>query len=70
MKKSRVDVFVQDDGSIALFRPATKEAEVWFNEHISDDAQWFGSRLVVERRYVDNLVAGLQGDGLIVTGEN
>jgi len=35
-------------------------------QSLQDDAQWFGPALVVEPRYVDDLIAGMRDAGLEV----
>jgi hypothetical protein len=54
---------VEDHGSIVLIRPLTSDVERWFEEHVPDDAQWFGSALVVEPRYVGPIVTALIDEG-------
>lgn len=60
------DVFVRNEGSIFLLTPMTDAAREWIGEHIPEDAQYMGRSLVVEHRYVEDIVAGMQVDGLIV----
>jgi len=60
------DFYVQDGGSIFLLQPLTEAARAWVSEHIPEDAQYFGSAVVVEHRYIGNIVAGIQNDGLTV----
>jgi hypothetical protein len=62
----QADFLYQHEGSIGLLYPVTDEARAWVEEHISDDAQWFGSGLVIEWRYVDHLIGGITDDGLEV----
>jgi len=62
------DIAVQDEGSVVLFHPNTPAAREWLDEHVQEDAQWFGNALVVEHRYADELVRGITGDGLTVGG--
>ena len=58
------DVLVRNEGSLFLFHPLSDAAKDWIKEHIPDDAQWFGKALVVETRYVGNIVEGMRADGL------
>ena len=60
------DVELSLHGSIDLLTPLTPEAQAWMNENIPDDAQWFGSGLAVEPRYVPDIVQGMIDDGLTV----
>lgn len=59
------DVTVVNHGSIVIVRPKTAEARQWIEDHVSDDAQWFGG-IVVEPRYLDDLLQGMMADGLVV----
>lgn len=62
-----VDVTVDNQGSIYLFRPQTVEAHEWIDSHVLDpDAQWFGGALAVEARYAHDLAEGMLLDGLEV----
>jgi hypothetical protein len=60
------DFAVEDHFSIFLLRPLTPAAESWIHEHIPEDAQYFGNSVVVEHRYIADIVAGIQDDGLVV----
>lgn len=60
------DVLVRSEGSIFLLTPMTDAAREWISNHIPEDAQYMGRSLVVEHRYVADIVAGMQSDGLIV----
>jgi hypothetical protein len=42
------------------------EATEWLHVNVQEDAQWFGGALVVEPRYVANLVDGLSEEGFAV----
>jgi hypothetical protein len=43
------DVLVHNEGTVFLFCPLTSQAKEWIDEHVSPDAQWFGSALVACR---------------------
>jgi hypothetical protein len=60
------DFEVQNEGTIYLLRPLTPAARAWVAVHISDDAQYFGDAVVVEHRYIRDIVAGIIADGLRV----
>jgi len=60
------DVRVQNHGSLFLVEAVTDEAQEWIGEHIPEDAQYFGGNLVVEHRYIDDIVNGMTEAGLIV----
>ena len=60
------DVLVRNEGSIFMVNPMTPAAKEWISEHIPDDAQYFGRALIVEHRYIDDIIEGMRGDGLMV----
>lgn len=61
------DFNVQNDGgSLFLVTPETDNARAWLDEHVSEEATWFAGSLVVEHRYIENLMAGIQYDGFTV----
>lgn len=57
------DFTVRNEGSIFLLTPHNDEVRAWIDDNVPSDAQWFGNALVVEHRYVAELVRGLQGAG-------
>jgi hypothetical protein len=61
-----MDFHVRNEGSIFLLQPVTEAACAWVLEHIPQDAQYFGDSVVVEHRYIADIVAGIQSDGLTV----
>jgi hypothetical protein len=60
------DFTVQDEGTIFLLIPNTDAAQEWIAEHIPDTAQCFGTAVVVEHRYIAEIVHGIQQSGLKV----
>jgi len=61
------DISIENHGSIFLFRINSPAAQAWISENVQDDAQFFGDALVVEWRYAQNLAAGMQADGLVLS---
>jgi hypothetical protein len=51
-------------GNIVLCTPLTDEGTQWIEEHVDPASLWYGHSLVVEPRFVDDLVAGATSDGL------
>jgi hypothetical protein len=47
---SNPDVLVNNMRTLYTFRPLTLRAKEWIDEHVQDDAQWFGHALIVEHR--------------------
>lgn len=67
-KSPTIDVSFQDSGSVCLFTLATKAAFDWVEENVQLDGwQWMGkSSFAVDRRFADQLIGGMSGDGLVV----
>jgi hypothetical protein len=61
-----VDISIENHGSLFLLQPLNENASDWLHEHVAEDAQWFVSALVVEPRYVADIVCGAIADGLKV----
>ena len=59
-------IIVENHGSLYLLRPDTRKAQRWLETHVSEDVQWFGGALVVEPRYVADIVNGAREAGLEV----
>jgi len=63
------DFVVENHGSIFLLKPQTPAATSWLEEHIGQDngyQPYWPSSVVVEHRYIADIVAGIQSDGLEV----
>lgn len=60
------DFNVANHGSIFLVRPNTPVARKHLEEHVGDEAQWWGGALAVEPRYVDDLAQRLAEEGFVV----
>jgi hypothetical protein len=58
------DARVEDHGTVHLVRPLSEAALDWLEEHTG--GAWFGGALVVEHRYVADLVAGMRDAGFVV----
>jgi hypothetical protein len=63
---STMDVHIVNHHSIVLFHLTTPEASAWVEENVTAEAQFFGTALVVEPRYVAALIRGMREDGLEV----
>jgi len=48
------------------FCPLTPQTKEWIDEHVQDDAQWFGHALIVEHRYAWGLAQGMKDEGLVL----
>lgn len=62
------DFAVDGGGSIFLLRPLTDAGREWVDQHIGQDNgfQPYWPTVVIEHRYIGNIVAGIQADGLQV----
>lgn len=62
------DVTILDHGSIVILQPNTPEAVDWLEENIGEDNgyQPYWPKVIVEPRYVDAVIDGMQSDGLTV----
>lgn len=60
------DFVVENHGSIFLLTPLTPSANSWVEEHLPEDRMTFGGSIVVEHRYISDIVHGIQNDGLAV----
>ena len=68
-KRARqADFKVDNQGSIFLLHPLNDSAREWVNEHIGQNNgyQPYYPTVVIEHRYVADIVAGIQNDGLAV----
>jgi hypothetical protein len=61
---SNPGVLVNNVGTLYTFCPLTLRAQEWIDEHVQDDAQWFGYALIVEHRYAWGLAQGMKDEGL------
>ena len=60
------DFLVENHGSIYLFRPISPAAFSWIAEHLPEDRLTFGNAVVIEHRYITEVVHGAIADGLAV----
>jgi len=62
------DFELQNHGSIFLLIPQSVSARVWIDDHIGKDNGYQPQypTVIVEHRYIADIVAGIQNDGLVV----
>lgn len=60
------DFLVQNEGSIFLLHPLSESARDWIEEYLPEDRMTFGGAIVVEHRYIADIVRGAQLDGLVI----
>ena len=56
-------------GSVSLIIPLNRDARIWLDENIGDDALYFGKGLAVEHRYLDQVIDGMMSAGLKMNEE-
>ena len=71
MKRSPYDLEVENHGSIYTLAPYSPFGQQWIEEHLPADAQTFGRTafggiVVVEHRYIGDIVRGAQADRMEV----
>ena len=60
------DIFIENHGSIFIFRPLRRSTADALRESVTEDALWFSGALVVEPRYAAALADALREDGLVL----
>lgn len=60
------DFVVSNHGSIFLLQPLTTAALAGTDEHLPAERQLWGSSAVIEHRFIADIVAGIQRDGLVL----
>ncbi len=61
------DINVINHGSIMIFLPTSDAGREWVSEHIASDAMRWAGGVVVEPRYIDDIIIGAINDGLEVS---
>ena len=61
-----MDIRIANHGSLFTATPVTDAGRDWIDENVGGETQWWCGGLVVEHRFIDNLVDGMVGDGLEV----
>ncbi len=59
-----IDFEVSGGGSVYLFKPLTRAAQDWVDEHLPEDAMAWCGAVVVEHRYIADIVRDALADGL------
>lgn len=54
---------IEDHGSIVLLRPNSKKLAKWLLDTAPDEAQFMGTALVIEPRYVENVCQAILDAG-------
>lgn len=61
------DIRIESHFSLFLVWPLSARAISWLRENVNRECQRFGSALVVEPRYVNDIISGMTDDGLLLT---
>lgn len=61
----KADFELRNEGTIAPLWPLTGRAAEWIAENIGADALTFANAIVIEHRYVADIVEGAQADGMM-----
>lgn len=67
--RTELDFKLENHGSLFLLRPLNSVAKDWMDEHLpmdSPETQFWGDAIVIEPRYVPDIVFGARGEGLVV----
>lgn len=59
-----VDLMFSDHGTLAIMVAITPAGLEWIEKHIPEDAQTWGNGIVIEHRYVADIMRGALADGL------
>ena len=63
----RLDVQVDDEGTVFLFTPISQVAKEWVQQHVVlENWQWLGGSFAVDHRFALPLAEGMAQDGLRV----
>jgi hypothetical protein len=62
----QLDFTVQNEGTIFLLQPLTVAAREWINDNLPEQRLVYGTAVVVEHRYIQDIVQGIINDGLVV----
>jgi len=63
---TKPDIEVTGSGSIFLLAWLTQAGKEWMQENLPSDVMIFGDSVVVEHRYISDIVKGMINDGLLV----
>jgi hypothetical protein len=63
---TKPDIEVTGSGSIFLLDWLTQAGKEWMQENLPSDVILFGDSVVVEHRYISDIVKGMTNDGLLV----
>lgn len=60
------DFTAENYGSICVLQPLSAAANVWVSENLPEDVMKWGGGIVVEPRYLMDIILGARAEGLTV----
>jgi hypothetical protein len=64
------DFHLDNHGTISLLTPTSRAGQDWAGEYLPDDVMTFGrNAVVIEHRYVADIIAGIIEANLTIDGE-
>jgi hypothetical protein len=63
------DFELRNEFTIFVLRPLTDEGRDWINENIPENAMTWAGGVVIEHRYVADIIAGVVDSGLTIAGD-
>jgi len=63
---AHTDLLVHGEGSIYLLRPMSRRGQQWIDENVSEDHQEWAGVIVIEHRFIGDIIRGAVADGLRV----
>ena len=66
-KNNKIDCQIINEGSVFMIMPLSGVTKIWIDENLQTESwQWLGNNLVIEHRYIKDIVQGMINDGLVV----
>ena len=62
------DLHLDNHGTISVLYPATPAADSWVEDHLPAAAIFWGTGVVIEHRFVRDIVVGIVEAGLAIAG--
>jgi hypothetical protein len=62
------DFHFTNHGSVTILTPVSSAAQEWAAEHLPEDAMRWAGGIVIEPRYLGDILDGITNDGLTVGG--
>ena len=63
---SMIDVRVTHHGSLFILEPVSESAQDCCDEYLEDGQRWGVNGRVVEHRYIEDIIVGMQESGLCI----